>query len=211
MPASRFIAICAVPAICAAEGASRSTARCLWTARLEPPATLVARTPAVLERCPSLAGRVHGLGSFADAGIHAALAAQLPCGLGAELRERFEWYACRGVGFHTDAHYGGVLFGAWCVAGPPREIAFSRAGVRVGAAVGDCTIFDPFEPHAVLDPGQSTYTREHFQNAPASLFLGFEIVLDDAARAAFGIGAAASSGVLLASSVAVNAETGALP
>lgn len=211
MQASRFIPISAAPAICAADGASRSTARRLWIAHLAPPETLAALAPTLLESCPSLPGRVHELGSLVDAGIHAALAAQMPFGLGPELRERFEWYACRGAGFHTDAHYGEVLFGAWCVAGPPREIVFSRAGVRVGAAVGDCVIFDPFEPHAVLDPGQIAYTREHFQNAPASLFLGFEVVLDAAVRAAFGVGAAPMSGVRLASSVAVNAETGALP
>ena len=155
-------------------------------------------------------GRVHGLGRFASKAIHQALAGVLPLELRTSLRSGFEWYACRGAFFHNDAHYGGVLFGAWCAAGPRREIVFSRANACYPAGPGDWVVFDPFEPHAVLDPGAGVYRREHYEGAPASLFLGFELELDRRVRAAFGIGPAPAQAPVLASSVAINAETGAL-
>jgi hypothetical protein len=155
-------------------------------------------------------GRVVGLGRFEDRSVHAALAAALPMPLRQSLRARFEWYACRGAFFHNDAHYGNVLFGAWCAGGPRREIVFSRSGVRVPAGAGDWVVFDPFEPHAVLDTGAARYSREAYANADVSLFIGFELDLDEAVRRAFGIAPAAPCATVLASHVAVNAETGAL-
>jgi hypothetical protein len=155
-------------------------------------------------------GRVLGLGRFEDQALRDALAASMPSPLGHSLRAGFEWYACRGAFFHHDAHYGGVLFGAWCVGGPRREIVFSRSGIRVAARVGDWVAFDPFEPHAVLDTGALRYVREHYADAPVSLFVGFELDLDDSVRRAFGIGPAAHGATVLASHVAVNAESGAL-
>ena len=150
------------------------------------------------------------LGRFASDEIQAQIAGALPARVRDSLRGEFEWYACRGAFFHNDAHYGEVLFGAWCVAGPPREIVFARTGTRCAAGPGDWVIFDPFEPHAVLDPGADRYRRERYEAAPISLFLGFELRLDPTVREAFGIGEAPAEGVLLASSVAINAETGAL-
>jgi hypothetical protein len=155
-------------------------------------------------------GRVHGLGRFGSSEVRAALAAALPARLRDSLRSKFEWYACRGAFFHNDAHYGEVLFGAWCVAGPKREIVFARAGARVPAGPGDWVVFDPFEPHAVLDTGTERYQRAHYDRAPVSLFLGFELELDEGVRRAFGIGPALAGSPVLASSVAINAESGEL-
>ncbi len=206
-----FVPLRSGPAVCDSGGTRRSCAGRIWVAHLAPSAKILGSAPALCDRCPTTPGRVHGLGEFEDPDVHAAISARLPPGHALHLRRRFEWYACRGAGFHTDAHYADVLFGAWCVAGPRREIVFSRAGLRVGGAVGDLAIFDPFEPHAVLDPGQRHYSRDYFTGAEPSLFVGFEIALDQAAREAFGIDEPLPSGPVLCSAVAVNAETGALP
>jgi hypothetical protein len=158
----------------------------------------------------SVPGRVHGLGRFDDSEAHAALEGALPAELRLSLKAGFEWYACRGAFFHNDAHYGGVLFGAWCASGPPREIVFARAATRVRAAPGDWVVFDPFEPHAVLDPDDGEYRRERYEEAPANLFIGFELTLDDRVRQAFGIGLPPAGSPVLSSSVAIHAETGTL-
>lgn len=155
-------------------------------------------------------GRVHGLGRFASLPIRSALAGRLPADVRDSLRGEFEWYACRGAFFHNDAHYGRVLFGAWCIDGPPREIVFARPGIRLPAGPGDWVVFDPFEPHAVLDPGSDGYRRQRYEGAPVSLFLGFELQLDEAVRRAFGIVQAPAGARVLASGIAINAETGAL-
>lgn len=155
-------------------------------------------------------GRVHSLGRFGSSEIRAPLASAMPPALREPLRSEFEWYACRGAFFHNDAHYGEVLFGAWCVAGPRREIVFARAGARAAAGPGDWVVFDPFEPHAVLDPGEHRYRRERYVGSPVSLFLAFELRLDQAACEAFGIGPPIPGTPVLASSAAINAETGAL-
>ena len=206
-----FITLRSGLAVCDAGGIRRSCARRIWVARLAPGPAILESARSLCDRCPATPGRVHGLGEFEDSAVHAAISARLPVARGLDLRPRFEWYACRGAGFHTDAHYADVLFGAWCVAGPRREIVFSRAGLRVGAAVGDLVVFDPFEPHAVLDPGQQRYSREHFTGAAPSVFLGFEVALDQAARETFGTEGAPPAGPALSSAVPVNAETGALP
>ncbi len=161
-------------------------------------------------RTPSAPGRVHGGGGFSSAAALAALRAALPLALIAALRPGFEWYCCRGAFFHNDAHYGEVLFGAWCVQGPTRELVFARLGLRLPAAEGDFAVFDPFEPHAVLALDAATYDRAHYEGSAPSVFLGFELELNDAVRAAFGIGAAPASGPELSSRTAVNAETGTL-
>jgi hypothetical protein len=206
-----FIDLSAESAVCDAAGARRSTARRVWTSRLAPSAALIETARSIMARCPQTPGRVHSLGEFEDTATNVLLAAGLPAGCALHMRERLEWYACRGAGFHNDAHYADVLFGAWCIGGPPREIVFPRAVKRVPAAVGDLVIFDPFEPHAVLDMGQDRYTREHFEGAAPSLFIGFEIALDAAAIHAFRIEPAPLTGAILSSSVPINAETGALP
>lgn len=199
------------PAICESGADRRASARRLGIGHLAPGQELLRAARSIADRCPPMPGRVHGLGEFIDRQVHTALAAALGPEHGLRLRNRFEWYACRGAGFHTDAHYAGVLFGAWCVAGPPREIVFARAGLRVPTAIGDFAVFDPFEPHAVLDPGQPRYDRDHFGAAAPSVFIGFEIELDAEAHRLFGVGVAPATGATLSSSVAVNAETGALP
>jgi hypothetical protein len=202
---ARFAELAGGPALCRCAGAAdRGSAIRLLAGHLGVPDMPLPDTTAV-----ATPGRVHGLGRFANDWIHVSLAGALPPDLRDSLLREFEWYACRGAFFHNDAHYGDVLFGAWCVAGPPREIVFSRAGARCPAAPGDWVVFDPFEPHAVLDRGDERYRREHYEGAPASLFLGFELQLDERVRRAFGIGPPAGATVL-ASSIPINAETGAL-
>lgn len=169
--------------------------------------TLAAQAAAA---APVASGRVHGGGSFVHAGAWAALQQALPAPLAAALRPNLDWYVCRGAFFHTDAHYGDVLFGAWCMRGPARELVFPRLALKVPAAVGDCAVFDPFEPHAVLAPGAAAYEREAYEGTEPSVFLGFELELTDAVRAAFAIGAAPADGPELSSRTAVNAETGEL-
>lgn len=208
MKASRFIPLRCPPAICEGPKERRTSARSVYVAQAAPGAALAESARALAERCPSAPGRVHALGDFVDPALHTQLAETMPR---LTLRARFEWYACRGAGFHNDAHYEGVLFGAWCVAGPAREIVFPRGAVCVPAAIGDFVVFDPFEPHAVLDPGQDLYSREHFEAAPASVFVGFEIEIDEDARGAFGIDTRPEGGALLSSAIPINAESGALP
>jgi len=202
-----FVELGCAPALCRCTGAAdRASAARLLAGRLAVPHMALPDTAAV-----ATPGRVHGLGRLASEEIRAALAGVLPPALRDSLRGEFEWYACRGAFFHNDAHYAGVLFGAWCVAGPPREIVFARAAARRPAAPGDWVIFDPYEPHAVLDPGADVYRRERYDGKPASLFLGFELELDERVRQAFGVGPAPATATarVLASSVAINAETGA--
>ena len=171
------------------------------------PAVLRQRAEQLALETPQLPGRVHQLGRFEDENTLQALHTSLPAALATALRGQFEWYACRGAGFHTDAHYDAVLFGAWCLAGPPRDIAFD-GGMRLRCAAGDLVVFDPFLPHAVLDPGQPLYRRERYEGAPASVFAGFELELSDPVRQCFGIGPAEPGAFLIGSATAVNAETG---
>jgi hypothetical protein len=154
-------------------------------------------------------GRVVSGGTFELADAHRALAIALGPVLAASLRRSFEWYVCRGAFFHNDAHYAGVLFGVWCVAGPPRELVFPRLGRRAAAAPGDWAVFDPFEPHAVLDPGAQVFDRARYADSRPSVFAGFEIELDKAVRAAFAI-AEEAQGIELSSRTRINAETGAV-
>lgn len=197
------------PAVCvSSDGARRASATRLLVGSLPLPVQLTAMAcSAAFE--PAMPGRVTSGGSFELPAAHAALAAGLGSGLAASLRRRFDWYVCRGAFFHNDAHYAGVLFGVWCVAGPPREVVFSRLGLRAAAAPGDWVVFDPFEPHAVLDPGAPTYERARYVDAPASVFAGFELELNEATRTAFAI-ADDASGIALSSRTRINAETGAI-
>ena len=189
-------------------GACRSVARCVWHARAKIPTGLGQQAWQLAEKTPSSPGRVHDLGHFHDETARETLSACLPEHLAAALRGQFEWYGCRGAAFHTDAHYDAVLFGAWCVAGPPRDIVFADPGLRVASASGDLIVFDPFQPHAVLDPGEAFYRRERYVAAAASVFLGFELELTAAVRHEFRIGPAEAGAFLIGSATAVNAETG---
>ena len=188
-------------------GAGRSLARRIWHGRAPASPALRQRAEQLGLESPQQPGRVHQLGRFEDERAFQALHRSLPTGLAAALRPQFEWYGCRGAGFHTDAHYDAVLFGAWCLAGLPRDIAFD-GGVRLRCAAGDLVVFDPFQPHAVLDPGQPLYRRECYEGAPASVFAGFELELSDAVRQCFGIGEAEPGAFSIGSATAVNAETG---
>jgi hypothetical protein len=204
--AASFVEIACAPAVCRrTDAADRGSAERLLCGHLALPRCALPDTAAVVAP-----GRVHGLGRFGSREARNALEGALPAALRESLRPQFEWYACRGAFFHNDAHYGEVLFGAWCVSGPPREIVFSRAGIHVPVGPGDWVIFDPFEPHAVLDPGANQYQRAHYESAPLSLFIGFELRLDDGVRRAFGIGPARPGSLVLSSSVAIHAESGAV-
>ena len=94
---------------------------------------------------------------------------------GAALRPDFEWYYCRGAFFHNDAHYDARLFGVWCIEGPPMQLVFPRAALRLAVAPASVVVFDPFEVHGVLAPGCSTYAANDYQSAEASVFVGFEL------------------------------------
>ncbi|MDL1859751.1 hypothetical protein FBR04_01800 [Betaproteobacteria bacterium PRO7] len=188
-------------------GRRGSATRLLAGSLALPPGLREAANPVAFDAAAP--GRVVSGGTFELAEAHAALAAALGSVLAPSLRRSFEWYVCRGAFFHNDAHYAGVLFGVWCVAGPPREIVFPRLGLRAAAAPGDWAVFDPFEPHAVLDPGAPTYDRAPYANARPSVFAGFEIELNEATRAAFAI-AEEAPGIELSSRTRINAETGAI-
>lgn len=212
---TRFVELPATLAWCvSAEAGARCSAARLLAGQCDAGANARLQAEAIARsQAAEAPGRVISGGRFSDAALHAALAAALPADLRASLRPGFEWYGCRGAHFHTDAHYGDVLFGAWCLAGPPRTIAFARAALRVPAAVGDFVLFDPFEPHAVLDAGHERYARGHYEHAAPSVFAGFELNLDAAVQRAFGISPLAQPlrGMPeLSSRIAVNAETGAL-
>ncbi len=189
-------------------GASRSLARCIWHARAPVAPALSRQAAQLAEQTPASPGRVHGLGHFRDQGAWQDLNACLPPHLAAALSGQFEWYGCRGAGFHTDAHYPSVLFGAWHLAGPARDIVFADSSLRVACASGELVIFDPFQPHAVLDSGEERYRRGRYADAAASLFLGFELELTAAVRQQFGIGPPEPGALSISSATAVNAETG---
>ncbi len=206
MGAARQINLTVVPANCRCPGAAdRGSAQRLLVGHAPPPAIPLPDLSPV-----TAPGRVFSLGRFRSHLVTSSLATELPKAVQGSLRTELEWYACRGAFFHNDAHYGNVLFGAWCVAGPARDVVFARAGLRVRAGVGDWLVFDPFEPHAVIDPHAGHYRRDGYVGSPASVFIGFELALSPEVRAEFGIGSAKAGAPLLSSDVAVNAETGAL-
>ena len=188
--------------------ARRGLARRIWHSRAAVPAPLEQQASQLAEKTPQTPGRVHQLGRFEDETARRALSACLPEDLAASLHSPFEWYGCRGAGFHTDAHYDEVLFGAWCMAGPMREFVLAGTELRLACAAGDLVVFDPFQPHAVLDPGQLRYDRERYVAAAATVFLGFELELAAEVRERFGIGPARPGALSIGSATPVNAETG---
>ncbi len=196
-------------AVCACSDGTRrgSATRLLAGSRALPPNLREAANRVAIDACAP--GRVVSGGTFELADAHRALATALGPVLAASLRRSFEWYVCRGAFFHNDAHFAGVLFGVWCVAGPPREVVFPRLGLRAAAAPGDWVVFDPFEPHAVLDPGARTYQRARYSDAAPNVFAGFELELNEATCAAFSI-AKEVQGIELSSRTRINAETGAI-
>jgi hypothetical protein len=191
-------------------GTARALAQRIWHGHLCAPVDLQQRASQLAADAPNLPGRVHALGRFQDKAAGLALRGCLPVPLAALLRPQFEWYGCRGAGFHTDAHYDAVLFGSWCLAGPRRDIVFARSGLRLSCIAGDLIVFDPFEPHAVLLAGHGRYDREHYLDSPANIFLAFELELTAPLRDQFGIGYPAPDAIRISSATAVNAETGAI-
>ena len=159
------------------------------------------------DECPP--GRVVSGGQWRSSAIHAALCAAIGPALTPFLRRTFEWYFCRGAFFHNDAHYDEVLFGVWCVEGPPRDIVFPRCDLRLDASPGHIAVFDPFEVHGVLAPGHCVYAADEYTDAAASVFIGFEIELAEPVAAAFRL-PAASTGAAISSRTRIAATTGAL-
>jgi hypothetical protein len=189
----------------------RSLATRLWHAKKTPSERLRAAAEEARSRLAGVIGRVESAGRFEDAGFEAELKAGLPTVIAAATRPSMEWYGCAGAFFHNDAHYDGVLFGVWSMAGPARELVFSRVGQRLPAAVGSIAVFDPFEPHAVLEAGSLRYRKVDYRPGQTNLFLGFEVELTPAVCDVFGVGPPTGRGVTLSSRIAINPETGALP
>ena len=181
----------------------------LWHGFRVPDADVAAAAGAAAERVRGRPGRVQSGGTLVHAQFEHVLRGALPGPLSEFLRTTMEWYGCRGAFFHNDAHYDGVLFGVWCILGPPRELVFPRIGRRVSAAMGSMAVFDPFEPHAVLGVGADAYRSEDYEQDDVSVFLGFEVELAPAVRGAFGIGAPHREGMTWSSRIAINPATGA--
>jgi hypothetical protein len=202
-----FTPLVAPPLLAMAAGTVRPLATRVAQGACAVPASLVARGQRAVDAACSV-GRVHAGGRWSDPLVHGALAAALPAPLRAALGAEFDWYYCRGAHFHTDAHYAGVLFGVWMVDGPAAEIVFARGGVRRPLAAGRCVLFDPFEVHAVLRPGAADYRAEDYAGTAPTVFVGFELTLTEAVRAAFGIAQAGAAARVIGSGTRVSAATG---
>ena len=157
----------------------------------------------------SIAGKVHALGTWREPSVHAHLETILGALLAPALRSDLEWYQCRGAFFHNDAHYDARLFGIWCIAGPPAELVFPRAAIRLAAGPGSISVFDPFEVHGVLAPNLCAYSADDYSDAEVSVFLGFELDITPAIAAAFGINSG-MHGRLISSHTRIAATSGAL-
>jgi len=153
-------------------------------------------------------GRVHSGGAWRDVGVYSEIGAALDPALRTALRLGFEWYRCRGAFFHTDAHYADVLFGVWYLSGPPVDIVFARAGLRIAADFGTLVIFDPFEVHGVLNRGSAVYRPDDYVEAETSVFVGFELDLQDAVRGRFGMTETPAEARVVSSATRVSAATG---
>ncbi|HJW53191.1 MAG TPA: hypothetical protein VJ501_14355 [Burkholderiaceae bacterium] len=173
------------------------------------PANLLARASRV--SVAASAGRVESAGTWSDDALRAELASTLG-DLGSALRPRFEWYVCRGAFFHTDAHYPYVMFGVWAVAGAGVDIVLARSAQRVEVEAGTIVIFDPFEVHGVLMRGTDHYDVADYRGAsmPSSVFAGFELELNAAVRARFGVDHSIADARIVSSTTRVSAETGRL-
>jgi hypothetical protein len=198
------------PANCMVGASTRACARRLAHFALDPPDTLLHEANRLAGLHGPCGGRVQTAGTCTEPAVVGALRAAMPSELASALRPNFEWYSCRGAHFHNDAHYDGVLFGAWCLAGPAMDLVFPRVGRRVPSDIGTVVVFDPFEPHGVLWPGSERYVAERYLAVAPSVFLAFELALTVPVRAAFDIGAPLDGVLVLSSDRPVNAETGAL-
>jgi hypothetical protein len=203
-----FLELKAPPLLAGSATALRPMARRVATASAAPPPELAGRASAI-DNSETVIGHVQSGGTWNDAFVHAALAQALEPLPGHALRQAFEWYRCRGAFFHTDAHYPDVLFGVWYVAGPPVDIVFARAALRIAVRPGSIVVFDPFEVHGVLRPGAAEYRADDYADCAASVFVGFELELDDTVREAFELAAPAADVRLVSSSTRVTPTTGA--
>ena len=204
-----FVEIAYPPADCAGgAGAPRSLASRLWYTHAPPESELRVLARAAALRLHGPVGRVESAGSFEDADTYAALRTALPETFAAFAKPRLEWYGCRGAFFHNDAHYAGVLFGVWSVWGPPRELVFPRVNRRLPAGIGAVVVFDPYEPHGLLDAGAGLYHAPDYEGCEPNLFVGFEVTLASQVREAFGIESAGGRGFTLSSRIAINPESG---
>jgi hypothetical protein len=196
------------PPLLAQSGAAlRPVARRVIESFHKPPTDLAERARATLGTPPEV-GRVHSAGIWSDVRVHHQISAALDPELVPALRTRLEWYLCRGAFFHTDAHYADVLFGVWCVSGPPAELVFARAGLRVAVAAGTLIVFDPFEVHGVLRAGAAAYRADDYLDAGTSIFVGFEVELSSAVRNRFGMDDFPADARVVSSSTRVSASTG---
>lgn len=197
------------PPILARSGTSlRSLARLIATAAAMPLPELVERARTISGH-ESVIGRVQSGGVWLDDAVHEALIRALEPLPAHALRQAFEWYQCRGAFFHTDAHYADVLFGVWYLDGPPVDIVFPRGTLRVAARPGTIVVFDPFEVHGVLRPGAAEYRADDYLGCDASVFVGFELELEESVRATFDLGEPDAATRLVSSSTRVMPTTGA--
>ena len=191
-----------------ANGVVRSIAKAVAAGVCVPDATLQARAREVATR-GGAAGKVHAGGSWQESAVHQQLAEALGTRLGPALRPDFEWYYCRGAFFHNDAHYHARLFGVWCIEGPPVQLVFPRAALRLAVGPASVVVFDPFEVHGVLTPGCMTYSASDYQGAEASAFVGFELDITPTVADAFDIEDDAS-GPVISSRTRIDAISGAI-
>ena len=191
-----------------ANGVVRSIAKAVAAGVCVPGATLQEDARKIAGRQGSV-GKVHAGGSWQDPAVHQHLAEALGTRLSPALRSDFEWYYCRGAFFHNDAHYDARLFGVWCIEGPPMQLVFPRAALRLAVGPASVVVFDPFEVHGVLAPGCITYSANDYQSAEASAFVGFELDITPTVAAAFNIEDDAS-GPVISSRTRIDAISGAI-
>lgn len=191
-----------------AAGIARSIARAIAVGDRTPDAVLSARAHDIAGGDCAI-GKVHARGMWQESVVQTQLAEALGGALAPALRADFEWYYCRGAFFHNDAHYDARLFGVWYVFGPPVELVFPRATVRLGVGPGSIVVFDPFEVHGVLAPGRSSYAATDYQSADASVFLGFELDITPVIADAFDIHDGLD-GPVISSRTRISAASGAI-
>lgn len=191
-----------------ANGVVRSIARAVAVGACVPDPTLQKHAREIAGH-PIFVGKVHAGGSWQNPAVHQQLAEALGTRLGPALRPDFDWYYCRGAFFHNDAHYDARLFGVWCIEGPPMQLVFPRAALRLAIGPASVVVFDPFEVHGVLAPGCSTYAANDYQSAEASVFVGFELDIVPALAEAFEIENGVS-GPVISSRTRIDAISGTI-
>ena len=198
----------AVSSCLSANGNARSMAKRVAVGNCVADATTCSRASAVAGH-PGAPGKVHSAGTWQEDDVRQRLAGALGTRLVSALRPQFEWYYCRGAFFHNDAHYDARLFGVWCIDGPAMQLVFPRAALRVDIVPSSIVVFDPFEIHGVLAPGLRTYAASDYEAVSASVFIGFELDIDDAVADAFGIDADVT-GQVISSNTRIDPASGTI-